>query len=147
MTQRADIVSVARGYKGTPFHHRGRLPGGALDCVGVLICAAREVGIFSTGFDVPAYGPNPDGTMITLCDRYMGRRVTQSTMQIGDAIALKSDLEKYARHLGIIADYTYGGFSIIHASNDRLHMRVIEHRILFSRHFRFAGAWSFPGIA
>ena len=147
MTTRTDIALAARGYKGTPFHHRGRKPGAALDCVGVLICAARSVGIFPPDFDVPEYGQNPDGTMIELCDRYMGPRVTQETMQIGDAIALKSDIEKYARHLGIIADYRHYGFSIIHASNDRLHMRVIEHRIMFSRHFRFAGAWSFPGIA
>ena len=41
------IAEAVRGYVGTPFGHRGRSPGvgGALDCVGVVVCAAAEFGI------------------------------------------------------------------------------------------------------
>ena len=146
MTTRADIVSVAREYLGTPFHHRGRTPGVALDCAGVVICAARELGIFAPQFDVTNYTGSPDGTMMLLCDQYM-TRILKSEMESGDVVALITDKDgTREQHLGILADYRHGGLSLIHASNDRLHKAVIETRLMFSRNFRFAGAWRFPGI-
>jgi hypothetical protein len=148
MAARSDIVRIARTYLGTPFHHRGRTPGVALDCAGLLVCDARELGLVSADFDVPSYTATPDGTMIEWCDRYMGARATKKSMQPGDAICLITQREPGApeQHLGILADYRHGGLSIIHASNDRLHKGVIEHRLIFSPAFRFAAAWSFPGI-
>lgn len=148
MTTRADIVRVARGYLGTPWHHRGRQPGLALDCAGPLICVCRELGLLAPDFDVPEYGMTPDGTMHEWMDRYMGPRASKSDMQPGDAVSLVTQKERDSpeQHLGILGDYRHGGLSIIHASNDRLHMRVIEHRLMFSRTLRFAGAWAFPGI-
>jgi hypothetical protein len=141
---RADIVRVVRTFLGTKFHDRGRTPGLALDCAGVLICAARALGLVAPDFDVPDYTGVPDGKMTVWCDRYM-TRIQKSTMQPGDAIAIITDEEP--QHLGILTDYRNGGLAIVHASNDTLHMRVIETRLMFSRHFRFGGAWRMPGIA
>lgn len=45
MATNLDVVRVARGYIGTPFHHQGRAPGHGLDCVGVYVCVARELGL------------------------------------------------------------------------------------------------------
>jgi cell wall-associated NlpC family hydrolase len=143
MTTRAEIVAKAREAVGTPFHHRGRQMGMGLDCAGLLIVVGRELGIFPLDFDVPEYTGNPDGTMLGLCDRYM-TRITRAQMRAGDAVALITDNEP--QHLGIVCDYRYGGLAIIHASNDRAHKRVIEMRLMFSARFRFAGAWSFPGV-
>lgn len=38
------MITTARSYLGTPYGHMGRLPGRILDCLGLLICAARESG-------------------------------------------------------------------------------------------------------
>jgi cell wall-associated NlpC family hydrolase len=40
-----NMVLAARECLGTPFQHQGRVPGVGLDCVGVAIYAAREVGL------------------------------------------------------------------------------------------------------
>lgn len=45
MVKRADIVSAARGYLGTPFHHQGRAKGAGVDCIGLLVCSARDAGL------------------------------------------------------------------------------------------------------
>lgn len=145
MSARDEIVRVARSYIGTPFHHRERQPGVALDCAGVLICVGRSLGIFAPDFDVPDYTMSPDGSMLPLCDQYLGRRISYSAMRPGDAIVLVT--ENDPQHLGIIAENKYGSRTIIHALNQPRVMRVLEQRLIFSRHQRFAAAYSFPGVA
>lgn len=145
MTSRADVVRVARSFCGTPWHHMGRLPGVGLDCAGVPVCVARELGIVPPDFDVPPYTITPDGhSMIEWCDAHMGGRVAQSTMQAGDMIVLITDM--HPQHLGILTDHAYGGLGIIHASTFADSKRVIETRLMFSRIQRFVAAYKFPGI-
>lgn len=45
MVKRSDIIGAARTYKGTPFRHQGRAKGAGVDCIGLIVCAAREAGI------------------------------------------------------------------------------------------------------
>jgi len=143
MPTREDIVRVARSYIGTPWHHMGRKPGIALDCAGVLICDGRELGIFAPDFDVPNYLPTPDGTMLDVVDEYM-IRISRSALRPGDAVGVITDADP--QHLGIVADGKYGRLSVIHASNDRAHPFVAERPLVFTRNFRFAAAWKFPGV-
>jgi cell wall-associated NlpC family hydrolase len=42
---RSEFIAAARACVETPFRHQGRVPGRALDCVGLVVCAARAVGI------------------------------------------------------------------------------------------------------
>lgn len=44
MMTRDELVMTARSFIGTPFRHQGRLPGTALDCAGVVVCAAQACG-------------------------------------------------------------------------------------------------------
>jgi len=44
------FLDVVKGYIGTPYSHQGRTPGLALDCAGVIECAAKDC-----GFDVVEY--------------------------------------------------------------------------------------------
>jgi cell wall-associated NlpC family hydrolase len=55
----ADIVTAARGWVGTPFHHQGRVRGVGCDCIGLVIGVAKELGILD--YDYTGYGriPNP----------------------------------------------------------------------------------------
>lgn len=148
MVTRADVIRVVRSYVGTPFQHRGRVPGRGLDCAGVVICAARELGLVSPEFDVPPYGTAPDGDgMLDWCDRYM-HRVAREQMQPGDVLVLIADRDP--QHLGVLTPYerTPGALAIVHASNSLSIMprRVIETRLLFSRGMQFRAAYALPGV-
>ena len=143
MTTRADVVAEARTWIGTPWHHAARLKGVGVDCVGLLIGVARELGIVTSDFDIPAYVQGPDGTMLYWCNRYL-TPIPGSELQPGDIVVLVPDL--LPQHMGILGDYRNGGLSIIHAASNEHPPRVLETRLLFSRASRFAAAYSFPKV-
>ena len=145
MTTRADIVSTARSFIGTPFHHMGRLPGVGLDCVGIPICVMRELGMVAADFDVPNYVGAPDGkTMLATCREFL-TPIAQIDTRIGDLTVFATDM--HPQHVGVIGNYQHGGFSIIHAANNAVPPRVIETRLMFGRRMRFVAAFAFPGMA
>lgn len=45
MVKRSDIVSAAREYIATPFHHQGRAKGVGVDCIGLIVGAAAQAGL------------------------------------------------------------------------------------------------------
>lgn len=140
-----DVVTEARRLLGTPFHHLGRLSGVGVDCAGLLIVVARKLGLVSPDFDVPPYSRSPDGNLIPWCDKYM-KRIGQQEMRAGDAIVVSVDRDP--QHLGLLSDYKYGGFSIIHAHcNSSGVGKVIETRLMFARNLKFVAAYRLPGIA
>lgn len=40
----SEFIEAARSYLGCPFHHQGRVRDG-IDCIGILVCAARDCGL------------------------------------------------------------------------------------------------------
>jgi cell wall-associated NlpC family hydrolase len=50
---------VARSYLGTPFHHQAREKGVGIDCIGLLVGVAQEMGWPID--DVTDYSRDPDG--------------------------------------------------------------------------------------
>ncbi|HOF29449.1 MAG TPA: hypothetical protein PK441_01275 [Burkholderiaceae bacterium] len=144
MIAAADIVAEARSMVGTRFQHQARLPGVAIDCAGVVICVARNLGIVPPCFDVTAYPREADGvSLLRWCRQYM-TQVEQADMQPGDVVAVVYD--EHPGHLGIACDYVHGGLSIVHASSVPGTMRVVETRLLFSQRMRFAAAFRLPGV-
>lgn len=145
MTIRDDIVAAARARRGVSYQEYGRNEHG-IDCAGLLIVVAREVGILPPDFDVRGYSQRPDGTLLDHLAPHMGPRLNKATMRAGDAIVIETD--EHPQHLGILASYKgrYDVLSIIHASNDPRYMRVVDMRLMFSKHFRFAAAYAFPGV-
>jgi hypothetical protein len=136
----ADVVAAARGHIGTRWQHQGRLPGAALDCAGLVICVARELGLVAQDFDVNGYVRVPDGTMIGWCDANMQR---MPAPELGAVLSLI--VHREPQHLGIVGDYRHGGWSLIHAASNA--GRVIETRLMICRTMRIAGAWRLPGVA
>ena len=145
MTTRAEIIRVARSMMGTPYHHLARIPHVGLDCAGLLVCVARECGIVAPDFDTPTYPVNPDGfSLVAGMDQWMGGQVSRDKMQAGDAIVVRS--VKHPQHLAILGDYIGGGLTIIHASNNVVPARVVEHRLVFARGIEFVAAYKFSGV-
>ena len=104
MNLRDAFLMVVRSYIGTPYVHRGRLPGVALDCAGLVVCALRECGV---GVEDPQYGmlPTIDGLEAGL-ERIAVRRPLVDARP-GDLIA-----NVYHRNLGHLAVCSGDGLCI-----------------------------------
>lgn len=122
------IVSCARKYIGVRFRHRGRSERG-LDCAGLAWIAYRDAGTELKDFRL--YGPEPhDNGLVKHIEAALGSPfaiapVRESNIMVGDVVVLRFEVEPH--HVAIVADYIYGGFSIIHA--DGHCGRVIETRL------------------
>lgn len=136
----ADVVAAARSHLGTQWQHQGRLPGVALDCAGLVICVARELGLVPADWDVPPYSRRPDGSMLEWCDRMMQRRGAPAPGRVL-VLAVRND----PQHLGIVADYRHGGLSVIHAASAA--GKVVETRLMFASNFRLRAVYQLPGVA
>lgn len=110
---RADVIAEARSWLDTPYVHQHRAKGAAVDCAGLVIGVARELGIVAADFDVNGYARVPDGkSLLELCDRFMSRL---PMWQLKPGHVLVFAFEKHPTHLGIVGDYLHGGLSIIQA--------------------------------
>lgn len=109
MTHQQAMADAARGMVGTPFHHQGRVPGVALDCVGVAMCAAWAAGIHVA--DISGYGRSPN-------DCQMRHELAQRCLEVAEPqsgdVVLFALHRGQAQHLAVI-----DGQHIIHAVNGR----------------------------
>lgn len=143
---RKDVYECARTWLGTAFHHAATIKGVGVDCRGLLVGIARELGLIPIDWDVPPYLPNPDGhSMIEQCDQYL-TKVPNEDMQAGDIVVIAVD--KDPQHLGILAPYKYGGLSIIHAAMARDKSgKVVEHRLVWSTRQKLVAVYAFKGLS
>lgn len=117
------IVTAARSWLGTRFHHQGRLKKtgqhlGGVDCLGLLVGVARELDLH-----------NRQGIRLSLCDETdyphmpdcarLHERLLASMIAIpkdetapGDIVLLR--IHQYPQHLAIVSDWAEGT-GIIHA--------------------------------
>jgi len=141
---RADVVACARRWIGTPYVERQRLRGVGVDCVGLLIGVARDLGFMPRDFEVPAYTGMPDGvSLVRQCDLYLDR-IGNRELIPGDVAVIVVD--KAPQHLGIITPYRHGGNAIIHATNSHGIRKVIEVRLVWNNAQRFKLGYSFRGV-
>lgn len=143
MTTRAQIVDCARSWLGTPWQHQQRAKGLAVDCAGLIIGVARELGLVDAEFDVNGYGRRPSGELIDLCAHYLDP-VAQADLQPGDVVVVS--IYREPQHMGIAADYAHGGLSLIHAASKPV-PQVIETRLMFRRSLRFEAGFAFAGLS
>lgn len=132
---RPTIIATARTWLGTRFHHQGRLKGVGVDCVGVIIGVAHELGI--SDFDVTGYGHRPDSRELEmLCHEKM------AAIPIGHARpadVLLFNIEGQPQHLAFMTDA-----GMLHAYAPL--RRVVEHRIDDGWAARLVAAFQLPGI-
>lgn len=141
MTTRMDVVIQARTWMepATPYVHQGRLKHVGVDCVGLPICVAKELGLVATNFDINGYTREPDGQLMSLARQYM-TEIPLEDMLPGHVIVLS--MPQDPRHFGIIGNYRHGGLSIIHAYGEK----VIETRLMMTTAFKPVAAFKLPGV-
>ncbi len=103
-----DILNHARQCLGTPFRHQGRLIAFGLDCAGVVIHVARQIG--AGHIDVEGYGRTPANGQLerTLDAQPCLKRVSLANRAAGDVLLMRFASDP--QHLAICA-----GETLIHA--------------------------------
>ena len=131
-----DILTAARSCLDTPFRHQGRIPGLALDCAGLVVSVAKEIG--ADYIDRPGYSRNPSGGLLesALDDQPCLERVTDR--QPGDVLLMRFAGEP--QHLAI-----FTGDNIIHSYESV--GKVCEHRMADVWAVRIVRVYRFKGVA
>lgn len=103
---RADIVALARGWLGTPYHHQASLKGVGCDCLGLIR------GVYAEACGRPAEAPPPYSrdwaeasareTMIEAAGRHL-TRVDPQAAEPGDVLIFRLRPGAMAKHAAILS--------------------------------------------
>ena len=107
------FIAGARKLKGTRWRHRGRKPW-AVDCVGLIVLAARDAG-FNLD-DEPQYGREPWEDQLRKGLRARFGDPVAEPWQPGDITLIRWQRGEPS-HVAIIGNHPDGGLTIIHAHN------------------------------
>ena len=136
--KRSDFTAVARTFLGTPFHHQGRLPGVGLDCVGVVVCALKQLDWPVE--DQSGYGRIPlQGRLISAIENHCDT-ISQEDIQPGDLMMFAFRSEP--QHIAIVS--ATDPIMLIHAYQD-VH-RVVENDLDATWQSRLRGCYRLRGI-
>lgn len=132
-----DILSAARQCIGTPFRHQGRLVGFGLDCAGVAIHVARQIG--AGHLDVTGYGRSPSNGLLekSLDSQPCLERVALSCRSAGDLLLMRFASDP--QHIAVCA-----GDTVIHAYEAA--GRCGEHRLSSLWQARIVRVYRFRGV-
>ena len=139
MIARADFIAAARAWLGVPFRHQGRSRSG-VDCAGLVICLARELGLVAPDFDINGYRRAPDGSMLDACRQHL-----QPAASVDEAHVLVMRFSVQPQHVGIPVPYRHGGLALLHALEPS--GGVVEHRLDATWRSRVLHAYRFEGVA
>jgi NlpC/P60 family putative phage cell wall peptidase len=143
---REQIVTEARRWLRTPYHHQAVLRGVGVDCVGLIRGVGHATGALPEDAEEWArFGgysriPNP---------RRMGEgmrqflRLVEGTPQPGD-IAWLEWRDDLPMHLAILASDTRGGATLIHSYSDA--GGVVEHGLTPEWLARIKSWWRYPNL-
>lgn len=132
---RDELIREVESWIDTPFHHQGRLKGVGVDCIGLLVSVARNMG--NPVEDVYGYSIHPrDFEMLNNMNRQLKRVVGEP--QPGDILLFK--FNKYPQHVAVMVEDGY----MIHALDPV--GRVVKHRFDETWRKRMIGSFEFPGV-
>ncbi len=148
MATRTEIQAKAREYVGTPFQHQGRMKGVALDCVGLILSVAEDLGIKDTRgvpilrIDYREYGPQPEGLLVLECcrDRLVAKGM--GDLKPGDIIC--TSVPEMPTHTAIIVARD-GMFYMVHAYEGGTR-KCVEHILDMKWRRRIVAAFEFSGV-
>jgi cell wall-associated NlpC family hydrolase len=125
-----DCVRKARTWLGVPFLHQGRSRESGVDCLGLLVMVADDLGL-RFGEQSPGethtlnYTKLPDTQALAAGLAHFLSRVDDGVMRVSDVVLMC--LEGRAQHVGLLSDYAHGGLGLIHAYAPA--RAVVEHRL------------------
>ena len=126
---REQFIAVVRSFDGVPYRHLGRSRFG-VDCVGVLLCAAQELGIVPSDADWREYTQNvADYTLVEEIEAsgYLTRLAEWTDAREGDVLLQKFHKRLPASHILIVTKFDGSYWTALHAS--RSSKRVEEVRV------------------
>lgn len=132
---RKGFVDEARTWLGTPYRHQGRLKGVACDCIGLVICTARVLGL--SEFEILDYGKRPDGRLRQTMEGQLSL-ADSNDVKMGDIVLFSWKAQPI--HVAIMT----GADSLIHAYLPS--RAVVEHRIDDDWRRQIVGCYIVPGI-
>jgi len=135
MITRADIVTEAREWIGTPFNHQAAVKQVGCDCAGMVKGVWRELGNDVSRVPVDYPRTPSGGNLIKILDEFLDRT---NTPMAGNVIVFT--LLNEPQHLGILTDTN----TVIHAYQPL--GKVVEHRIDDKWKKRITGYYSFRGV-
>lgn len=143
MQRRADILTEARRWIGTPFHHQARLIGHGVDCGQLVVGVGVALGLMPLpGDEWRRYGrkPNPR-QMRQQLETFLVELPKDSVPQIGDImwIGWRPGLPM---HLGFLTDLH--GRGILHAFSNA--GRVVETALNENAMSTVDSWWSYRGV-
>lgn len=138
MTRRERFIEVALSMDGTPFKHQGRVPGVGVDCAGLVVCAAKAVGIPVD--DVKGYSRIPSSGMFLAAIRRHCDRIDINDAVPGDIAVFAFRAEP--QHVAIIT--AKNPLEILHAYMEV--GRVVRHRVDDTWMSRLHGVYRIKGL-
>lgn len=147
MSTRQEIQSKAREFLDTPFADQGREKRNGIDCVGLVLLVAEELGISSKdttallGSQYKHYrSTRIDGYVLAECKKRLVEKPI-AKLQAGDVAVFR--LPDVPCHAAVIAERS-GVLYMIHAYNGGP-KRVVENILDVKWRKRICGVFSFPG--
>ena len=140
---REEIVAVARGWIGTPYHHQASLRGVGCDCLGLLRGIWREL-VGPEPVSVPPYRPDwaeaagRETLLEAACAHLVG--IDPESAGPGDVLLFRWRAHLPAKHCAVLS----GPGTMIHA-HDGAAVAEIPVAPWWGR--RVAGAFRFPGLS
>ncbi len=140
---RDQIVSAARGWVGTPYHHQGSVKGVGCDCLGLVRGVFREL-YEAEPEAVPAYTRDwaearGAETLLDAAGRHLTQKAGLHESLPGDVLVFRLNERSMAKHAGIMVSDT----SMVHAQENAGCVEVSVGR-WWRR--RVAGVFQFPSV-
>lgn len=135
------VVSAARTWIGTPYHHQASVKGVGADCLGLIRGVWREL-YGAEAERPPGYSrdwgeASGEETLLYAATRHLHAK-DKLALEVGDVLIFRMRAGSIAKHAAILASPQ----TMIHATEDRL-AAEIQFGAWWRR--RLAAVYSFPG--
>lgn len=138
MTTTEDFRAAALSWVGVPFAHQGRSRAHGVDCVGLVLGVANELGLLPPDTDVTGYRRAPDGSMLRLCDEWMDRA------PLADSHVAVLRFSVAPQHLAVLVPRG-AGWAFVHALERN--GAVVTHRVDEAWRRRIVATYRLRGVA